>query len=221
MGTHVDLSIVELVCSRLCHDMVGPVGAATNGLELLRDVSSGLHDDIIDMTDTSARTAWRRLEFFRVALGWAGGRGGWGTGELAHLAQNMLRDGKVRLDWQCAADVTALEGRGGKLVLNLILLIAESMARGGTLTLRLQRQGDSVTGSLCSEGQNAALNPRIGAAVQGRLPAGDLDSRVILAHMAWLQMTDAGADVVWDFSDHRIAASLTIPQPQTLASAAE
>ena len=70
MATQVELSILELVCSRLCHDMVGPVGAAANGIELLRELGNGQGDDIIDMTDASARTAWRRLEFFRVAFGY-------------------------------------------------------------------------------------------------------------------------------------------------------
>ncbi len=220
MAIQVDLSIVELLCSRLCHDMVGPVGAATNGIELLREVSAGHHDDIIDMTDASARTAWRRLEFFRVAFGSAGGREGWGTNELRQLAQNMLHDSKVRLDWENTPALTELEGRGGKLVLNLVLLLAEAMPRGGDLAVRLELQGDMVAVWLSGEGQNAALNPRIASAVQGKLPPGEMDSRMILAHLAWLQSRDAGADAAWTLGENRVAAAVTMPQT-ALATAAE
>jgi len=221
MSIQVDLEIVELVCSRLCHDMVGPVGAATNGIELLREVSGGLHGDIIDMTDTSARTAWRRLEFFRVAFGSAGGRGGWGTNELKQLAGNMLRDGKVRLDWETDPAIPELEGRGGKLALNLLLLVAEAMPRGGLLTARLSREGEAVRLALTGAGQNAALNPRVASTVQGRLPPGELDSRVILAHLAWLQARDAAASVEWRFAENLVATDALIPQPEVLATAAE
>ncbi|MCA8928678.1 MAG: hypothetical protein KDC18_11455 [Alphaproteobacteria bacterium] len=221
MGIPVDLGIVELICSRLCHDMVGPIGAATNGIELLREMGSTADPDIIDLTDTSARTAWRRLEFFRVAFGTAGGRDGWGTNELSQLAQNMLRDGKVRLDWRAEPDVTAVQGRGAKLVLNLILLVAEAMARGGVLTVQLSRGDGTLTLSLIGSGQNAALNPRVASTVTGKVPPGDLDSRVILAHLAWLQAEDAGATIQWRFADNMVLADLTLPQPAALAAAAE
>lgn len=221
MGIQVDLAIIELLCSRLCHDMVGPVGAATNGIELLREVSAGQHADIIDMTDASARTAWRRLEFFRVAFGSAGGRDGWGTNELSQLAQNMLRDGKVGLDWQTDPAITELEGRGAKLVLNLVLLLAEAMPRGGLLSVRLEPHGDSIAATLAGKGQNAALNPRVASTVQGQIPPGELDSRVILAHLAWLQSRDAEAETTWTFGENSVAAVVAIPLAATVGTAAE
>jgi len=221
MGIKVDLAIVELVCSRLCHDMVGPVGAATNGIELLREVSGGQNGDIIDMTDDSARTAWRRLEFFRVAFGSAGGRESWGTNELCQLAQNMLRDTKVRLDWGMDAAVVELEGRGGKLVLNLILLMAEAMPRGGVLTARMVLTGDVMAVSLTGAGQNAKLNARVASTVTGQMPPGELDSRVILAHLAWLQAQDAAAEVEWESGEHCIAVRARIPHPVAVSAAAE
>jgi histidine phosphotransferase ChpT len=221
MGIQVDLAIVELVCSRLCHDMVGPVGAATNGIELLRELSGGHNADIIDMTDDSARTAWRRLEFFRVAFGSAGGREGWGTNELCQLAQNMLRYTKARLDWVMDSAVVEVEGRGGKLVLNLILLMAEAMPRGGVLTVRMAVTGDVMAVSLNGAGQNAKLNARVASTVTGQVPPGELDNRVILAHLAWLQALDAKAEVEWEGGEHSIAALARIPHAVALPAAAE
>lgn len=111
MNVSIDLAILELVCSRLCHNMVGPVGAATNGIELLRDISGNQNEDILDMTDESARTAWRRLEFFRVAFGHGGGRSGWSEAELAGLAAGMLRDTRVSLNWPASGSEISITGR--------------------------------------------------------------------------------------------------------------
>lgn len=219
--TTVDLSILELVCSRLCHDMVGPIGAATNGIELLREVNGGLNDDIIDMTDASARIAWRRLEFFRVAFGYAGGRDGWGVRELGKLAQGMLMDGKVQLDWQAAPEIDEIWGRGGKLLLNMVLLMAEAMPRGGTLAVHLALEGERLTAKLCGEGRNAALHPRVASTVQGTVPPGELDSRVILAHLAQVQIRDAGAEATWQFGEDRVDLTLSLPQNSDIAAAAE
>lgn len=221
MSVKVDLSILELVCSRLCHDLVGPVGAATNGLELLREMSNNQAEDILDMTDSSARTAWRRLEFFRVAFGYAGGRVGWGTKELGQLARGMLKDGKVELNWDAAPQILEIHGRGGKVILNLVLLIAEAMPRGGTLKVTLTQKGDIVTTTFEGEGRNATINPRVLSTVMGQVPPGDLDSRVILAHLAYVQTQDAQADCQWQFDENRIAATLTLPQEAPVAAAAE
>ncbi len=222
MAVQVDISILELVCSRLCHDMVGPVGAATNGIELLRELSTAQTEDIIDMTDASARTAWRRLEFFRVAFGYGGGRGGWGTTELGKLAKGMLTDSRVKLDWQVAADIDALQGRGGKLVLNLLLLVAEAMPRGGALVVKVERAGTDIAVAITGEGPNATLHPRVANTVQGKIPPGELDSRVILAHLACLQISDADATVEWSVAQDRVAVAITLPQQaEVVAAAAE
>lgn len=220
MPIQVDLSILELVCSRLCHDVVGPVGAATNGIELLRELSTAQTDDIIDMTDASARTAWRRLEFFRVAFGYAGGRGGWGTTELGKLAKGMLTDSRVTLDWQVADDIDALQGRGGKLVLNLLLLVAEAMPRGGALVVRVKRAGAAIAVSMTGDGPNATMNPRVANTVQGKIPPGELDSRVILAHLAYLQIGDAGATVDWSLAQDQVVVAITLPQEEEAVAAA-
>ncbi|MSO76029.1 MAG: hypothetical protein EXQ87_03830 [Alphaproteobacteria bacterium] len=74
MTMPVDLKIVELLCSRLCHDLIGPIGAINNGLELLSDYDPSMADDVLPLLTTSAKQAWDRLAFFRAALGFGGGR---------------------------------------------------------------------------------------------------------------------------------------------------
>lgn len=213
MRVLIDLAILELVCARLCHDLVGPVGAATNGIELLRETGGDQNADILDMTDDSARTAWRRLEFFRVAFGFGGGRGGWGESELEALATGMLRETRVSLNWRTGGLGRPINGRGGKLILNLIVLIAEAMPRGGEVEVSIEPAGDAVQIAVAGTGPGAKLNDRIHAIVQGNVPPDQLDSRVILAHLACLQAASADAEVHWDLQTDRVLANLHLPQP--------
>ena len=220
MRVTVDLAVLELVCSRLCHDLVGPVGAATNGIELLRDMSGNQHEDILDMTDESARTAWRRLEFFRVAFGYGAGRNGWSEQELEALAAGMLRDTRVTLNWRHNGHPSSIDGRGGKLLLNLIFLIAEAMPRGGEVSVTLKPKGQALQVAISGDGPGATLNERVFAAAKGEVALAELDSRVILAHLACLQAASADAEVHWEFQQDRVLADLYLPQPATAEATA-
>ncbi len=214
MNVNIDLAVLELVCSRLCRDLVGPVGAATNGIELLRGTAPNQSEDILDMTDDSTRTAWRRLEFFRVAFSYGGGRTGWWESELAGLAGGMLRDIRTSLNWQPPSAEHSITGRGGKLILNLIFLVAEAMPRGGEVTVSLRRAGDDLTVAITGNGPNAAFNESILSTVRGTVLPEDMDSRVILAHLVNLQAKSTGADIQWDFKQDRVHAGLKLPQPE-------
>ena len=84
-----------------------------------------------------------------------------------------------------------------------MLLIAEAMPRGGTLSVHLSAGDHAIRAAIAGEGRNAALNPRIASTVQGKVPPGELDSRVILAHLAHIQIRDAAATAEWSFGDNR------------------
>jgi histidine phosphotransferase ChpT len=214
----VGLFVLELVCSRLCHDLVGPVGAAANGIELLRETGGGLNADILDMTDESTRIAWRRLEFFRVAFGHGGGRPGWSESELAALARGMLHGTRASLAWPHAAIGPTIGGRGGKLILNLIFLITEAMPRGGEVRVSVADAGSDLKVEIAGLGAGAILNPRVFSTVTGQEPPGELDSRVILAHLAYLQTLAAGAALAWHSDDRTVRVSIRLPQPATVAA---
>ncbi len=86
----IDMRVAELLASRLCHDLVGPIGAVNNGMELLEDEDLGMSDDAIQLSASSARQAANILQFYRLAYGMAGGRIGGGLGDLRELATGFL-----------------------------------------------------------------------------------------------------------------------------------
>src|SRR5258708_19826022 len=94
-----DLQFAELMAARLCHDLVGPIGAVANGVELLTDGGSG-DAEVTGLIAVSARQATRRLQWFRVAFGSASGLPTSAMfGETRRLAQGLFEGGRGTLDW--------------------------------------------------------------------------------------------------------------------------
>ena len=136
----VDLKVAQLLASRLCHDLVGPIGAINAGLELMEDgVAGGMGDDPAarDLLANSAGEASRRIAFFRIAFGIGAGAGGEATlSEARELAGDFLAGGKAALDWPEEAPEQPSGGVDPsvvKVVLNLVLIAAESLPRGGVV----------------------------------------------------------------------------------------
>ena len=137
----VDIKIVQLLCSRLCHDLVGPTGAVHNGVELLEEMGTDDGGDALKMVSASVEQLSARLAFFRMAFG-LGGLSGRNPPlvEVRSLAGSFLAVGRVTLDWPVEEatepapeiSVTAL-----KLLLNMILVATDALPRGGSIRVKL------------------------------------------------------------------------------------
>ncbi|MBT7942230.1 MAG: hypothetical protein HN719_02625 [Alphaproteobacteria bacterium] len=156
----IDLKIAQLLSSRLCHDLVGPIGAVNTGLELMEEDSD---DDgaALGLMARSAAEATRRLAFYRNAFGMgAGGGGGKGALDEARiLADGFLETTKVTLDWpELIPDALGPVPPGGvKVVLNMILIASESLPRGGVVGLSLVQLDEGLGVGLTASGEGAAL----------------------------------------------------------------
>ncbi len=133
--------LVSLLCSRLCHDLVSPVGAITNGLEVLADeTDSELREMAIRLITQSADRASNRLQFARLAYGSSGGPGGQiDMGEARKVTLAVLEDYKVALEWRC--DTGVVSRMAAKLLVNSAFLAAEALPRGGRLIAALTLDG--------------------------------------------------------------------------------
>src|SRR5271169_5858455 len=97
-----EIEFAALMVSRVCHDLVGPLGAVVNGLEVLEDERDAtMRADALRLVSTSANQALARIQFMRIAFGAAGSAGAeLDLGEIGRLATGLLEGGKIRLDWQ-------------------------------------------------------------------------------------------------------------------------
>lgn len=178
MNSPIDLRVIELVSARLCHDLVGPVAAISNGVELIDDDDPDFVRDAVALVGDSARKAARRLQFFRFAYGF---RHGSSAGPPPHVLAGDLFDGtSVLCDYTEPVRLLGLEWQ--KLACNLLLVGSEALPRGGRLILTAAAVGLELEG--IGEGNGPA--PEIRAALALDLPTAELTPRNVGAYFAGL-----------------------------------
>jgi histidine phosphotransferase ChpT len=166
----IDLRITELLAARLCHELVSPIGAINNGVELLQE-DPDFAADAAGLIEQSAVQATRRLQFYRIAYG--------STAPIAaeqgrKAALDLFAEGKVECDWPPAL----APGVGAKLTCNLMLVAAEALPRGGRLTLGA---GSTSTLEILATGDGARLPPHLPGALSPALRADAVDPRSVQA----------------------------------------
>lgn len=126
--------LAALLCSRVCHDVISPVGAINNGLELLEE--GGADEDAMRLIKTSARNASARLQFARIAFGAAGSAGMMiDTGDAEAVAIAFVANEKPELEWRGARAL--LPKNKVKLILNMLLVANAAIPRGGKVVVEL------------------------------------------------------------------------------------
>jgi histidine phosphotransferase ChpT len=175
----MDIRVVELLCSRLCHELVSPVGAINNGVELMEEMGDEMGEEAMRLIAHSAQVTARRLQVLRLAYGAAGTEAS-SFAEVRTAASNYLADTKITLDWPAGAvDDTFAGSRGtAKVLLNLIVLAEESLAYGGRLAL----SGSASSVTVSAIGRAAALKPEIQAAFAGGVEPAALSPRSVHAY---------------------------------------
>ena len=171
------LQLAALLCSRLCHDLISPVGAIGNGLEVLRDEDDAeMRAHALTLIEASAHQASARLQFARIAFGAAGSAGAEiELGDALALTQNILARGKVSLDWKLENKLVPKDIV--KLLLNLVLISIDCIPRGGVLVV--QDNGAESLYRIEARGAKARLGADVREALFTPLALETLDSRQI------------------------------------------
>jgi histidine phosphotransferase ChpT len=151
------LELAALLCSRVCHDLISPVGAIVNGLEVLDD--NPKPDDrefALDLIRKSAKTASARLQFCRLAFGAAGSAGAQiDLGDAENMARGHLEDNKTKIAWHLPRAL--LPKNKVKLLLNMMIIAQQTIPRGGVLTVDPVGEGDAIGFRVAAAGLNARL----------------------------------------------------------------
>lgn len=161
------LDLAALLCSRVCHDLISPVGAIVNGLEVLDDAKNADDKEFaLDLIRKSARSASARLQFCRLAFGAAGSAGAQiDTGDAENMTRGFIEDGKTKVAWNLAR--TLQPKNRVKLLLNMLVIAQQTIPRGGTLTVDVLGQGDTGGFRIRASGLNARLPQNIADQLSG------------------------------------------------------
>ncbi len=176
----LDLRLAELLASRLCHDLVGPVGAVNNGMELLAEDDLLMGDDAVKLASASAQQAGTVLQFYRLAYGASGGAVS-DYGLVRDLAEKMLGHQKASLTWPEHLPAT-LPAAAGKVILNLCQLAAESLPRGGAVELALDVGAEGTDIAVTASGTDARLRPESEVGLDEHAEVDDLTPRNVHAY---------------------------------------
>jgi histidine phosphotransferase ChpT len=170
------LELAALLCSRVCHDAVGPVGAIVNGLELLdEDDSEETRQLSLDLIRKSARQSSARLQFARIAFGAAGSAGSSvDLGYAQQLTEQFMQDEKVTLNWQ--APRLYIEKNRVKLLMNLVVIALTSIPLGGTVDVTMEGDAENPIFTVLAKGPKPRLAPHLLDLLEGKSATGTVDA---------------------------------------------
>lgn len=171
-----DLDLAALLCSRVCHDVISPVGAIANGLELMDDseTDAEMKKTAFEMVKSSARTATAKLKFCRIAFGASGSAGAQiDMGEAGDVAKGFVGDDKVTLQWNVPRENRPKQEV--KLLLNMLLMALTGIPRGGLVTVAVDGRNFSVR----AKGERAKINEALQGALDGTAELAGLDARLV------------------------------------------
>lgn len=200
----VELSASELaslLCSRVCHDVISPVGAINNGIELLDD--GGADEDAMDLIRTSAVNASARLQFARIAFGAAGSAGVQiDTGDAQAVAENYMKNEKPEFSW--TGSRAYLAKSKVKLLLNLILIANGSIPRGGTLDVSMEVIGDDAKLTLTSKGRMLRVPQKFQDMLDGRTSEDPIDAHAVQYYYTMILAKEAGMEINVHMDDEKV-----------------
>ena len=213
----IALKMGQLLCSRLCHDLIGPAAAINAGGELMGEEGEEEVGDVRDLIVESGRQLAGRLTFFRAVFAQGGTRwAGLTYRQARELAEGYLLGGRVRFDLQATAsghsDKTVLPGDTARLLLCLIMLAADALPRGGSVSLRITDRAEETELSLMVCARSVQLADDIMAALHAT-EASAVTPRTIHAYYLSCLANRLGADIVLErASDEALEIRTRVPR---------
>lgn len=207
------IDLASLLCSRLCHDLLSPVGALNNGLELMADEQDPeMREKCLELLNESARASANKLKFFRLAFGAGGGFGDRIDTREAHSALDGLfgADGRVELGWLVEDD--ELPKGAVKLLLNLALIAGDSLVRGGRLDVGAENGAKGLELVIRAEGPRILLDPALRETIVKGSSDGAVEPRAAGAWLAHELAAQAKGEIrLSDPADEVLLIGVTLP----------
>ena len=204
-----------MLCSRLCHDMLSPVGALSNGLELLAtETDEEMRKNCIELLEQSAEISTNKLKFFRLAFGAAGGFGERVPTEEPKELIEALASGKKNINIKWALAEANLSKPAVKVMLNFAQIAIDALVRGGDLDIGAEIRGGSTELVVRASAEKIAFDEVIGAALDGSLDKSELSSRTAAAHMLHLMAEQTGGGLQFALNDDALVLGAVLPEPE-------
>lgn len=188
MASGMDLKLLELVSARICHDLISPVSAIGNGVELVTEFDDSMQGEAIALIGDSARAASRLLQFYRAAVGSARGADGSPLG-LIEARQRTLEcfgTGRIQISWPESVDLggRSVSRLGLKLLLNLTLSAVDMLPGSGNVDVRFFPEPDLIRAEIAVSKDGFRPSEAFRRALDGAAGLDELTPRTVIAFLS-------------------------------------
>lgn len=217
-----ELKLAEMLCTRLCHDLTGPIGAVNNGAEFLEEEGFEMEHEALQLILNSAAEAVHRLQFYRMAYGRLNDGGEACLASKKQLVEDFFSTTKITVDWPDShtdAAQISLSQRTGRLILNLLIIASATLIRGGRIAVRLQ-QADSgeKSVSISASGETLRMDDDILRVLKGEAKLGQLNPKTAQIALTLMLAEEVQARLNFDLTDDRLEIAV-VQQATTSAEA--
>ncbi|MGD9814248.1 MAG: histidine phosphotransferase family protein [Hyphomonadaceae bacterium] len=192
--------LTALVASRICHDMVEPMSAIIQGLEMIKAGEGRTDPDALSLLDHGVGKAWAKLEFFRFAMAGAVAEGDSELEEGRAVAVKLYGALKPDLIW--SAPAVAMPRPAVRVIVNLLLIANECLPRGGTVEITAEKRGDGGEVVITAKGARAKLREATAAALRGE--SDELTGHTIQPTLTSLLAAQGGVELSARESEDRV-----------------
>jgi len=218
--TILDTNVLQLMASKICHDLISPIGAIGNGVEFLEDMGADAIDDAMPLIKHSATQASAKLQAYRIAYA-AGGADGHVKPEDVYKAINGIisGDGKVTQDWTPDANMAVPDDHYErpvaycKFLTCLLLMVLDCLPKGGVLSVAADGNQTTVTGS----GENAGFREQMTDAIKLDLSNDVLEPKHAHAVLTGLLAQNYGYDLSTQSANDSVSITITHPKREPIA----
>ena len=212
----INIRILEILVSKVCHDLISPIGAVNNGIEFVTEMGIEDSGDAFDLIKFSAQQASAKLQAYRMAYGAGGADNSIKPEDVYAAIDNIISaEAKLTQDWDQYTPAGLNPNTGerptgfGKMLISCFLLAMDSLPKGGVLKLE---EKDEATLVVTGEGENAGFKDKTNAALTLSIPQEELEPKYIHAYVMGLLCEEYGFKISLDDSaDNKISITITLP----------
>ncbi len=212
------IRIAELLCTRLCHDLTGPIGAVNNGAEFLKEEGAHIQGQAVDLIVSSAGEAVSRLQFYRRAYGRINEEGEASLTDHKLACQEFFKGSKIALDWpdiHTDASGVSISRKMGKVILNLMIIASQVLIRGGTIGVRVEGSADAAVPDqekriiLTAAGATVKWDKELEALLRGQMAITALTPKTVQPFITLKLTEEIGARLTWAVADNQAVLTVT------------
>ena len=203
--------LASLISSRICHDLISPIGALNTAIEVLDDTESKeMHEDALKLIKLAASEASAKLSYLRIALGTnSTSKGVMNLDKLKLITENMFNTEKFSFNWDVSE--IKLEKSIARILLNILILAIQSIPRGGKVTIKIEEKSDKLKLVTSANGIKSRLDKQTEDAFKGILPSEEIDGRVIQSFFTGILIDDLNGRIEAFKTDGNVIFNVTIP----------